>query len=67
MENSFEFGEIVLGKYDDEEELCEAEFLKYDEHMEYGKYVCLTCSHDGKHVECFHEIRKNNNPSGYFF
>ena len=50
-------GTIVLGKYDDEEEWYEAEFLKYDEHMEYGKYICLTWSHDGKNVECFDEIK----------
>lgn len=50
-------GTIVLGKYSDDEEWYEAEFLKYDEDMEYGKFICLTRSHDGKIVECFDEIK----------
>lgn len=49
-------GDTVLGRYNDDEEWFEAEFLKYDEHMEYGKYICLTMTNGGKIVECFDEI-----------
>lgn len=50
-------GDEVLGKYNDENRWYKAEFLKCDEHMEHGKYICLTWSHDGKIVECFDEIK----------
>lgn len=54
--NRLRMGDIVLGKYDDENEWHKAEFLTYDEDMEYGKYVCLVWSHSGKTVECFDEV-----------
>lgn len=55
---NFKFGSTVLGKYVDDSMWYEAEFLKYDKDMEYGKYICLTCSNDGKVVECFDEIKQ---------
>lgn len=54
---NFEVGATVLGRYNDDSIWYKAEFLKYDKDMEYGKYICLTCSHDGKVVECFDEIK----------
>lgn len=49
-------GTPVLCK-DLEYDFCvEGEFLKYDEDLEYGKYVCLYWTQDGKVVECFDEI-----------
>lgn len=58
--NNLKSGDIVLGKYNDDINWYEAEFLKYDKDMEYGKYICLTCTHDGKVVECFDEIKRMN-------
>ena len=49
-------GTPVLCK-DLEYDFCvEGEFLKYDEDLERGKYVCLYWTQDGKVVECFDEI-----------
>ena len=58
---NFKFGDIVYGRYEGEEFWEEAEFLKYDENLEYGKYVCLTWTHDGKTVDCFDEIKEKDN------
>lgn len=55
---NIESGTNVLGKYEDDSTWYEAEFLKYDKDMEYGKYICLTCSNDGKVVECFDKIKE---------
>lgn len=54
--NRLRMGDIVLGKNNDEEEWHKAEFLTYDEDLEYGKYVCLVWTHGGKIVECFDEV-----------
>ncbi|MDC4245605.1 hypothetical protein [Clostridium perfringens] len=50
-------GTKVLGKYNDSDEWEETEFLKYDKDMEYGKFICLTWTHDGKIVDVFDEIK----------
>jgi hypothetical protein len=50
-------GTKVLGKYNDSDEWEETEFLKYDKDMEYGKFICLTWTHDGKVVDVFDEIK----------
>lgn len=56
---------IVWGRSYDEyygrwSEWKKAEFLKEDEDLEYGRYVCLTWTHDGKVVDCFDEIKPYN-------
>ena len=54
---TLKMGTIVLGRYNEDEDWEETEFLKYDEHLEYGKYICLTTTHEGKMVDCFDEIK----------
>ena len=63
--NEYKMGNIVLGRSYDEyygrwSEWEKAEFLKEDEDLEYGRYVCLTWTHDGKVVDCFDEIKPCN-------
>ena len=65
MNNDYKMGDIVLGRSYDEyygrwSEWEKAEFLKEDEDLEYGRYVCLTWTHDGKVVDCFDEIKPYN-------
>lgn len=63
--NDYKMGNIVWGRSYDEyygrwSEWEKAEFLKEDEDLEYGRYVCLTWTHDGKVVDCFDEIKPYN-------
>lgn len=58
VKETIRMGDKVLGKYNDENRWYEAEFVKCDEHMEHGKYICLTWTPDGKVVECFDEIKR---------
>lgn len=58
--NNYKMGDIVWGRSYDEyygrwSEWEKTEFLKEDEDLEYGRYVCLTWTHDGKIVDCFDE------------
>lgn len=54
----FKEGAVILGRYTGEKEGTKSTFLKYDEEMEEGKYICLTRTHDGKIVDCFDEIKR---------
>ncbi|MGL4572662.1 MAG: hypothetical protein ACRCVJ_16535 [Clostridium sp.] len=57
MNSKIKMGTKIFGRYFDDDYWEEAEFLKYDKDMEYGKFICLTWSHDGKSVECFDEVK----------
>lgn len=67
--NGYKMGDIVWGRSYDEyygrwSEWEKTEFLKEDEDLEYGRYVCLTWTHDGKIVDCFDEIKPYNTDCG---
>ena len=67
--DDYKMGDIVWGRSYDEyygrwSEWEKTEFLKEDEDLEYGRYVCLTWTHDGKIVDCFDEIKPYNTDCG---